>query len=77
MAKHGPETAKSNKRDTVMRSVQLQGERSAAHGAADVTFWQGRDAEAAETAAADLYTAAYGRTPADDRAELIAVRLSP
>lgn len=34
-------------------------------------------AEAAEMAAADLYTTAYGRTPADDLAELISVRLSP
>ena len=59
-------------------SVSYKRERSAAHGPADVTFLvQAGDAEAAETAAADLYTAAYGRTPADDRAELVAVRLSP
>ena len=58
-------------------SVSYKRERSAAHGAAEVTFLvQAGDAEGAETAAADLYTAAYGRTPAHDRAELVAVRVS-
>ena len=59
-------------------SVSYKRRRCAAHGAADVTFMiEAHDAEAAEMAAADLYTTAYGRTPADDDAELISVRLSP
>jgi hypothetical protein len=59
-------------------SVTYKRQRSAAHGAAEVTFLvQADDAEAAEEAAAELYTAAYGRSPADDLAELISIRLSP
>jgi hypothetical protein len=59
-------------------TVCYKRKRFAAHGAADVTFLvDADDAEAAETAAAELYTTAYGRSPADDLAELISVRLSP
>jgi hypothetical protein len=58
-------------------AVSYKRDRSAAHGAADVTFLvQAGDAQAAEEAAADLYRAAYGRTPSADFAELISVRLS-
>lgn len=64
--------------DEMRFTVSYERERSAAHGAADVTFLvEADDAEAAETAAADLYTTAYGRSPADDLAELISIRLSP
>jgi len=59
-------------------SVTYKRQPSAAHGAADVTFLvQTNDAGAAEEAAAELYTAAYGRSPEDDLAELISVRVSP
>jgi hypothetical protein len=48
-----------------------------AQGAADVTFLVEADtSEAAEAAAEELYLQAYGRTPADDHAELVSVRLS-
>jgi hypothetical protein len=57
-------------------AVSYRKERFADHGAATVTFLvQAHDTEDAERAAAALYTAAYGRTPADDLAELISVRI--
>jgi len=49
---------------------------SGAHGAAHVTFLVDAAAgDAAETAADELYLQAYGRTPADDDADLVSVRL--
>jgi hypothetical protein len=49
---------------------------SRAQGAADVTFLVDADTgESAEVAAEELYLEAYGRTPADDHADLVSVRL--
>jgi hypothetical protein len=57
-------------------SVTYKRPPSAAHGAADVTFLvRTNDASEAEEAAAELYTAAYGRSPEDDLAELVSVRV--
>ena len=59
-------------------SVTYKRTRSGARSPSDVTFIvEADDADAAQTTAADLYTLAYGRTPSDDLAELISVRLSP
>lgn len=71
--------ARQTDEPTAMRFfVTYTRHRSAAHAAADVTFLvTADDAEAAEAAAAELYTAAYGRSPADDLAELVSVRLWP
>jgi hypothetical protein len=53
-----------------------RGDRFAVQGTAEVTFLvQARDADGAESAAAELYTVAYGRAPADDLAELISVQI--
>ena len=57
-------------------AVSYRRQRSAAHGAAEATFLvQAHDTDEAESAAAALYTIAYGRPPAEDLAELISVRV--